>query len=174
MEIFGTSGTTAYFGMRECGPLMPSDRVAVAGATGSVGSIVAQLAKAAGSYVVGFAGVRTAAAGSWRTSGSTGVSTIVPADFKDQLKDAFPNGIDVYSDGVGGSLTEAVVEQIRQNGRLFSYGAAAAFYADELIPLSQPFNMRKFFVFQMRLTRSSRRRTSRLNSGWSMRSITSG
>jgi len=145
MEIFGTSGTTAYFGMRECGPLMPSDRVAVAGATGSVGSIVAQLAKTAGSYVVGFAGGQDRC--DWVVE-NLGIDRCIDyraADFKDQLKDAFPNGIDVYSDGVGGSLTEAVVEQIRQNGRLFSYGAAAAFYADEFIPLSQPFNMRKFF-----------------------------
>jgi len=56
MEMFGTSGMTAYFGMRECGPLMPRDCVAVAAATGSVGSIVAQLAKIAGCYVVGFGG----------------------------------------------------------------------------------------------------------------------
>src|SRR6266436_10148431 len=42
MEMFGTSGMTAYFGMRECGPLMPRDGVAVAGTTGSVGSIAAQ------------------------------------------------------------------------------------------------------------------------------------
>jgi len=46
MEMFGTSGLTAYFGVRESGPLLPTDRVAVAGATGSVDSIVAQLAKA--------------------------------------------------------------------------------------------------------------------------------
>src|SRR5437879_13704805 len=56
MEMFGTSGMTAYFGMRECGPLMPRDCVAVAGTTGSVGSIAAQLARIAGCYVVGFGG----------------------------------------------------------------------------------------------------------------------
>ncbi|MEA2894545.1 MAG: hypothetical protein QOJ84_160, partial [Bradyrhizobium sp.] len=51
MEMFGTSGMTAYFGMRECGPLMPKDCVAVAGTTGSVGSIAAQLARIAGCTV---------------------------------------------------------------------------------------------------------------------------
>jgi hypothetical protein len=48
MDLFGTSGLTAYFGMRQCGPLMPRDAVLVAGATGSVGSIAAQLARIAG------------------------------------------------------------------------------------------------------------------------------
>src|SRR5690606_33774791 len=54
MDVFGTSGLTAYFGMRQCGPLMPSDKVAVAATTGSVGSLFAQLARERGCYVVGF------------------------------------------------------------------------------------------------------------------------
>jgi NADPH-dependent curcumin reductase CurA len=146
MEMFGTSGLTAYFGMRECGPLMPSDRVAVAGATGSVGSIAAQLAKAAGSYVVGFAGGEDRCEWTVENLGINRCIDYRAADFKNQLRDAFPTGIDVYSDGVGGTLTEIVVEQIKQNGRLFSYGAAAAFYADEFTPRSpQPFSMRKMF-----------------------------
>jgi NADPH-dependent curcumin reductase CurA len=125
---------------------MPSDRVAVAGATGSVGSIAAQLAKAAGSYVVGFAGGEDRCEWTVENLGINRCIDYRAADFKNQLRDAFPTGIDVYSDGVGGTLTEIVVEQIKQNGRLFSYGAAAAFYADEFTPRSpQPFSMRKMF-----------------------------
>jgi NADPH-dependent curcumin reductase CurA len=142
MDMFGTSGLTAYFGMRECGPLKPSDRVAVAAATGSVGSIVAQIAKAAGSYVVGFAGGKERC--DWVVE-NLGIDRCIDyrvADFKDQLRGAFPNGIDVYSDGVGGSLTETVVGQIKPGGRLFSYGGVVAFYADELMPESQPFSIR--------------------------------
>jgi NADPH-dependent curcumin reductase CurA len=152
MDIFVSSGMTAYFGMRECGPLMPSDQIAVAAATGSVGSIVAQLAKAAGSYVVGFAGGKGRC--DWVVE-NLGIDRCIDyraANFTDQLKDAFPHGIDVYSDGVGGALTETVVKQIKRNGRLFSYGGVVAFYADELMPESQafiirnqPFNIRKSF-----------------------------
>lgn len=54
--LMGTTGLTAYFGLREVGPLMPHDAVASAAATGATGSICAQLAKIAGCYVVGFAG----------------------------------------------------------------------------------------------------------------------
>jgi NADPH-dependent curcumin reductase CurA len=142
MDIFGTSGMTAYFGMREYGPLKPADQVAVAAATGSVGSIVAQLAKAAGCYVVGFAGGQERCDWVVRNLGIDRCIDYRAANFADQLKDAFPNGIDVYSDGVGGSLTETVVEQIRPGGRLFSYGGVVAFYADESMPESQPFNVR--------------------------------
>jgi NADPH-dependent curcumin reductase CurA len=132
MEIFGTSGMTAFFGLRECGPLMPRDRALVAGATGSVGSIAAQLAKAAGTYVVGFAGGRDRCAWVKNSLGIDGCIDYQASDLRDQLKTAFPDGVDVYCDGVGGRLTEAVTALMSENGRLFSYGAAAAFYADKL------------------------------------------
>ncbi|HEY1657389.1 MAG TPA: NADP-dependent oxidoreductase [Candidatus Sulfotelmatobacter sp.] len=145
IEMLGTSGFTAYFGTRECGPLMPADRVAVAGATGSVGSIAAQLAKAAGCYVVGFAGGKNRCGWAVENLGIDRCIDYRAGDFENQLRDAFPNGIDVYSDGVGGSLTETVVEQINSNGRLFAYGAAAAFYSDRLGAESESANIRKFF-----------------------------
>lgn len=56
MHVFGTSGTTALLGLRRCGPVTASDRVLVAAASGSVGSLAAQIAKVKGAYVVGLAG----------------------------------------------------------------------------------------------------------------------
>ena len=145
MEMLGTSGMTAYFGVRECGPLMPRDQVAVAAVSGSVGSILAQLAKAAGSYVVGFAGGRERCQWVVETLGIDRCLDYRAPEFLTQLEASFPTGIDFYSDGVGGSLTEQVVQKINVNGRLFSYGAAGAFYADELAAPPQPLNMRRFF-----------------------------
>lgn len=143
MEMFGTSGMTAYFGVRECGPLMPSDKVAVAGTAGSVGSIAAQLAKISGSYVVGFAG------GSGRCQwvvDALGVDSCIDyrsGNLKAEIADAFPDGIDVYFDGVGGTLTEAVVGLMNRNGRMVSYGAAAALYADKFDSGSVPTTLRQ-------------------------------
>src|SRR5690348_7979685 len=56
MDVFGTSGMTAWFGMRQCGPIRPSETLVVAGVTGSVGSLAAQLARMAGARVIGLAG----------------------------------------------------------------------------------------------------------------------
>jgi NADPH-dependent curcumin reductase CurA len=145
MEMFGTSGMTAYFGLRECGPLMPKDCVAVAGATGSVGSIAAQLAKVAGCYVVGFAGGADRCQWVLDTLGIDKCIDYNVGDFEEQLKAAFPNGIDVYSDGIGGALTETVTKLINQNGRLLSYGSAAAFYADRLDSHQQRPSLRQRF-----------------------------
>ncbi|MDB5479581.1 MAG: hypothetical protein JWO83_634 [Caulobacteraceae bacterium] len=132
MEMFGTSGMTAYFGLRECGPIVPRDRVAVAGATGSVGSIAAQLAKIAGAYVVGFAGGAERCRWVVETLGLDACLDYRADDFEEQLKAAFPAGVDVFSDGIGGVLTETVTREMNRGGRLFAYGSAAAFYAERL------------------------------------------
>jgi NADPH-dependent curcumin reductase CurA len=108
MDLFGTSGTTAYFGMRQCGPLMPRDAVLVAGATGSVGSIAAQLARIAGAYVVGFAGGEDRCTWARRTLGIDDCIDYRAANLPDRLRHALPDGIDVYSDGVGEPLPEAI------------------------------------------------------------------
>jgi NADPH-dependent curcumin reductase CurA len=130
MDVFGTSGLTAYYGMRECGPIMPSDKIAVAGTTGSVGAIAAQIVKAKGAYVVGFGGGADRA--KWVTD-TLGIDKALDYRAKDldaQLKAAFPNGIDVYCDGVGGPLSESIAKLMNQDSRYFSYGSSAAIYAD--------------------------------------------
>jgi NADPH-dependent curcumin reductase CurA len=145
MEMFGTSGMTAYFGMRECGPLTPRDCVAVAGTTGSVGSIAAQLARIAGCYVVGFGGGADRCKWVLDTLGIDKCIDYRAGDFAEQLKTAFPAGIDVYSDGIGGTLTDTVTQLMNRNGRLFSYGGAAAYYADKLDAPRQRPSLRRAF-----------------------------
>ena len=129
LDVFGTSGLTAYYGMRECGPLMPRDRVAVAGTTGSVGSMAAQIVKAKGCHVIGFGG------GPDRAKWVTDTLGIQAFDYRDKdleakLKAAVPEGFDVYCDGVGGPLSEIIAKQMNRDGRYFSYGEAADIYAD--------------------------------------------
>jgi NADPH-dependent curcumin reductase CurA len=145
MEMFGTSGMTAYFGMRECGPLMPRDCVAVAGTTGSVGSIAAQLARIAGCTVVGFGGGADRCRWVVDTLRIDACIDYRAEDFENQLKAAFPDGIDVYSDGIGGALTETVTALMNRHGRLFSYGGAAAYYADKLDAPQQRPSLRRAF-----------------------------
>jgi NADPH-dependent curcumin reductase CurA len=116
---------TAYFGMRQCGPLMPRDAVLVAGATGSVGSIAAQLARIAGAYVVGFAAGEDRCTWARRTLSIDDCIDYRAADLPDRLRHALPDGIDVYSDGVGGPLTKTVVGLMNRHGRLFAYGIIA-------------------------------------------------
>lgn len=128
-EVFGTSGMTAWFGLRACGPLEPGMTVAVAGMTGSVGHLVAQIARAAGCNVVGFGGGPDRCR---RISELIGVDCLDyrAPDFLDRLRATFPEGIDIFSDGIGGPLTEAIVPMMKRGGRLLAYGCADDLHAE--------------------------------------------
>ncbi|MGA9153514.1 MAG: NADP-dependent oxidoreductase, partial [Candidatus Nitrosopolaris sp.] len=54
--IFGMTGLTAYVGLLRIGQLKEGETVFVSAASGAVGSIVCQIAKAKGCYVIGSAG----------------------------------------------------------------------------------------------------------------------
>src|ERR1700720_926679 len=56
LGVLGMPGFTAYGGMRAIGKPQPGETVAVAAASGPVGSLVGQLAKLAGARAVGIAG----------------------------------------------------------------------------------------------------------------------
>lgn len=129
LSVFGTSGMTAYFGMRECGPLSSEDAVLVAATSGSVGSIAAQLAKAAGCRVVGLAG------GVDRCNWVVDTLGVECLDYRSErlpinLQVTFPSGIDVFSDGVAGDLTQTVASIMNRGGRILSYGTASSFYSE--------------------------------------------
>lgn len=147
MDVFGTSGTTAWFGMQQCGPILPSETVLVAGVTGSVGSLVAQIARAAGARVVGLAGSPAKCVWAKQMLGIAECVDYRGADLADSIRAAALSGIDVFSDGAGGELTKTIVSSMKENGRLFSYGMTSAFYASRLSrpagkrPLRQTFGI---------------------------------
>jgi NADPH-dependent curcumin reductase CurA len=104
--------------------------VAAAASAGATGSIVAQLAKIAGCYVVGFAGGEEKCKWTVEELGLDRCIDYRADDFEEQVRDAFPNGVDLFADGVGGRVTAAVAGVMKQNSRLLAYGNSTAFYGD--------------------------------------------
>ncbi len=131
MYVFGTSGTTALLGLRRCGPVTSRDKVLVADASGSVGSLAAQIAKVQGAQVIGLAGGEDRCKWVTETLGIDGCIDYRVPDLGERLRAPFPQGIDLFCDGVGGSLTQTVSPLIVRGGRLVSYGSSASFYGDE-------------------------------------------
>ncbi len=131
MHVFGTSGTTALLGLRRCGPIRAGENMLVAAASGSVGSLAAQIAKAKGARVVGLAGGADRCAWVMDALGIDDCIDYRAPDLAARLRVAFPKGIDLFCDGVGGALTATVAPLIERGGRLFSYGSSASFYGDE-------------------------------------------
>jgi NADPH-dependent curcumin reductase CurA len=130
--LMGTTGLTGYFGMREVGPVMPRDVVACAAITGATGSIAGQLAKIAGATVVGFAGGPEKCKWAVDVVGLDKCIDYRSKNLDAEVRAAFPNGVDVFSDGVAGEVRAAVLKVLNPNSRMINYGFSSYLYGDEL------------------------------------------
>lgn len=127
LGIAGMPGLTAYAGLYDVANFKAGDTVLVSGAAGAVGSIVCQLAKADGAYVVGIAGSDSKC--EWLKS--RGVDATVnyktAKNMTKALQEAAPNGIDVYFENVGGDILEAALNVMNPFGRIAVCGMIAAY-----------------------------------------------
>src|SRR5262245_27934841 len=106
------SGLTAWQGLFEHGRLRAGQSVLVHGAAGAVGSMVTQLAREAGAYVIG-----TGRAADRRTVLDFGANAFVDLE-NDALKDV--GEIDLVFDVIGGDIGKRSAELIRAGGTLVS------------------------------------------------------
>jgi NADPH-dependent curcumin reductase CurA len=121
------SGFTAYGGLRVIGKPQPSETVVVAAASGSVGSLVGQLAKLAGARAVGIAGGREKCAYVKEEFRFDAAIDHRDPDFAAKLAAACPNGIDVYFENVGGAIWQAVLPLLNKFARIPVSGLIAQY-----------------------------------------------
>jgi len=119
LGVLGGTGLTAYFGLLDvCNP-KPGETVVVSGAAGAVGSIVGQIAKIKGCRTVGIAGGDDKVEWILKDCGyDAAFNYKTTEDYGAKLKELCPNGIDVYFDNVGGTITDAVFMQINTFARM--------------------------------------------------------
>ncbi len=119
LGVLGMPGLTAYFGLLDIGQPKQNETVVVSGAAGAVGTIAGQIARIHGCRVVGIAGSEKKtkylidelgfdAAINYRAAPNLAVS----------LKEACPDGVDIYFDNVGGDISDAVLSLINNNARI--------------------------------------------------------
>src|SRR6186713_3592289 len=106
------SGLTAWQGLFQHGRLQAGQSVLAHGAAGAVGSMVTQLAREAGAYVVG-----TGRAADRQAALDFGAQEFVDLD-NDALEDA--GGVDLVFDVIGGDIQKRSVGLIRAGGTLVS------------------------------------------------------
>jgi NADPH-dependent curcumin reductase CurA len=132
LSVFGVTGMTAYFGLLEVGKLKEGDTVVVSGAAGATGSTVGQLARIKGAQrVVGIAG--SAEKCEWLV-GELGFDAAVnykTDDVAARLREACPDGIDLFFDNVGGEILNMCLGQLALRGRVVLCGAISAYNARE-------------------------------------------
>ena len=131
LHQLGTIGLTAAYGLFEIAGLRAGDNVLVTGAAGAVGSLVGQMARAAGaSRVVGIAGGPAKCARAVERYGYDAcLDYKAQGDLACRIAEAFPNGIDVVFDNVGGGQLELAIENIAKDGRIALCGMISGYGA---------------------------------------------
>ncbi len=137
----GMPGVTAWYGLTQICKPGAGKTVVVSAASGAVGSVVGQLAKARGCRAIGIAG-GTDKCG--YVVNDLGFDACI--DYKahkdakslyDAVKDATPDGVDGYFENVGGAVFDAVLPRMNAFGRNALCGMISG-YDGEPIPLKQP------------------------------------
>jgi len=119
LGALGMPGLTAYAGLLKVGELKDGERVFVSAASGAVGAIVCQIAKNKGCYVVGSAGSDEKC--DWLVKEARcdkAINYKKAGDLTGAVKAAFPEGIDVYFENVGGAHLDAALANMRMHGRI--------------------------------------------------------
>ena len=127
LNILGMTGMTAYFGLLDVGEPKEGETVVVSGAAGAVGATVGQIAKIKGCRVVGIAGGAEKCRFLVEELGFDAAVDYKAGDIRKPLKEACPNGIDVYFDNVGGEILDTCLALINLRARIVICGAISQY-----------------------------------------------
>ncbi|HET9703902.1 MAG TPA: NADP-dependent oxidoreductase [Vicinamibacterales bacterium] len=137
----GMPGVTAWYGLTKICEAKAGQTVTVSAASGAVGSVVGQLAKARGCRAVGIAGGPEKCG---YVTGELGFDACVDykphADSKSlyrALKEVTPDGVHSHFENVGGIVLDAILARMNDFGRIALCGMISG-YDGNPIPLQNP------------------------------------
>lgn len=121
---------TPWVALLDVAELQEGDIVFVSAAAGAVGSLAVQIAKRRGHIVVGSAGSPEKVAFVRDELGADAAFCYRDGPVTELLRQAAPQGIDVYLDNVGGEHLEAALDAMRPRGRIALCGAISSYNQD--------------------------------------------
>lgn len=152
----GVNGLTAYFGLLNVGQPEPDETVMVSAAAGSVGHLVGQIARLNGAATVGVCGSNEKGRVLTEKLGFTRTVNYKDPNFRQSLKEATPDGVDVYFDNTGGMILGSALFRMNVGGRIACCGVVSQYDTDSPEPgpkgvpgllVNKRITMRGFLVF---------------------------
>jgi NADPH-dependent curcumin reductase CurA len=148
LGCLGMPGLTAYFGMKEIGAPKAGETVVVSAASGAVGSVVGQLAKAWGCRAVGIAGGKVKCDYVVKELGFDACVDYKAGNLQADLKAASPKGIDVNFENVGGEIFDTILPMMNTFSRVIVCGLISGYNATTPYEMK---NIRSVLVNRIRM-----------------------
>ncbi len=123
LDALGMNGQTAYFALLEAGHMKAGDTVVISAAAGSVGQIAGQIAKLSGCRAVGITSSAEKAQGCRDAGYAEAIDYRTGGDLAAAVREACPNGIDVFIDNTGGQIHDAVMQNLATHARVVIVGS---------------------------------------------------
>jgi NADPH-dependent curcumin reductase CurA len=148
----GMPGMTAWYGLTQIMQPKAGETIVVSAASGAVGSVVGQLAKARGCRAVGIAGGPEKCAYVVNELGFDACVDYKAGNLKADLAAATPDGIDAIFENVGGEIFDACVSRMNPFGRIALCGLIAGYDGEAMVLnslrtfLTMRLSMRGFIV----------------------------
>jgi NADPH-dependent curcumin reductase len=125
LGVLGIDGVTAHYGLLQIGQPRAGETVVVSTAAGAVGSAVGQMARLKGCRTVGITGGEAKRRLCLDRFGFDAAVDYKTPDFEQRLAEACRSGVDVYFDNTAGSISDAVMAQLKVGARVVICGTAS-------------------------------------------------
>ena len=141
LGTLGMPGRTAYFGLNRVGKPKDGETLVVSAASGAVGTVVGQLGKIYGCHVIGIAGGPEKCSYVEDVLGFDKCIDYKSGNLDEKLKNACPNGIDIYFENVGGEVTRAVAPLLNEGSRVPICGFISKYNEKDMMNVETPFHV---------------------------------
>ncbi|WP_113910601.1 NADP-dependent oxidoreductase [Roseovarius dicentrarchi] len=152
LGVLGMPGLTAWAGLTQIGQPQKGETLVVAAASGPVGATVGQIGKIMGCRVVGIAGGPEKCTHVVDNLGFDACIDHKADGFEDALKQAAPDGIDIYFENVGGKVFDAVMPLLNTSARIPVCGLVSQYNATSLPDGPDRLNLLLGTILRKRMT----------------------
>ncbi len=132
----GSTGVTAWIGVRRVAKPKPGDTFVVSAAAGAVGSIAGQIAARDGARVIGIAGGPAKVAYLTDELGFDAAIDYKNDDVPARLRELAADGVDGFFDNVGGPILDAVLDNLALRAKVTICGAISQY--DDMSNITGP------------------------------------